>query len=99
MSRARGSQLYALLLRLYPKASRHEYETGMIEMFELRAAEAQHKNAPGRVWFVIRELGGLMLVAVRQRFMLNRRASAGGENPLLRPQRLDRIRFGGLSHG
>ncbi len=25
MSRARGSQLYALLLRLYPKASRQEY--------------------------------------------------------------------------
>ncbi len=50
MSRARGSQLYALLLRLYPKASRHEYEAGMIETFELRAAEvAQHKNAPGRV--------------------------------------------------
>ncbi len=39
MSRARGLQLYALLLRLYPKASRHEYEAGMIEMFELRAAE------------------------------------------------------------
>ena len=39
MSRARGLQLYALLLRLYPKASRREYEAGMIEMFELRAAE------------------------------------------------------------
>ncbi len=76
MSRDRGLQLYALLLRLYPKASRHEYEAGMIEMFELRAAEAaQHKNAPGRVWFVIRELGGLTLGAVRQRFMLNRQAS------------------------
>ncbi len=50
MSGARGLQLYALLLRLYPKASRHKPEAGMIEMFELRAAEtAQHKNAPGRV--------------------------------------------------
>ncbi len=82
MSRDRGLQLYALLLRLYPKASRHEYEAGMIEMFALRAAEAaQHKNAPGRVWFVIRELGGLTLGAVRQRFMLNRRASGTGAIP------------------
>ncbi len=38
MSRARGLQLYALLLRLYPKASRREYEAGMIEMFALRGA-------------------------------------------------------------
>ena len=91
MSRARGLQLYALLLRLYPKASL-EYEAGMIEMFALRPAEAaQRKNAPGQVWLVIRELGGLTVRPTMARSYSARSALTGSTAAARRAGRNDAV--------
>ena len=61
-------RVFRRLLRLYPRRYRDLYGTSMEETFALRTSEARRSR--GLVtwgWVVMREMGGLVITAVRQR--------------------------------
>src|SRR5688572_28849989 len=58
---------YAGVLRLLPEEVRHEYGADMLATFQTRAAEARRRRRRYAA-FVMREVAGVMVVAVTERF-------------------------------
>jgi hypothetical protein len=59
--------LYRWLLRLYPAAYFREYAGEMTWVFRQAEQAASAKHSRARVWFGIRELGGVVKGALRER--------------------------------
>lgn len=61
-------RVYRLLLRLYPRDFRERYGDGLLETWRTRSAEARRRGgAPTLAWFHLREIGGLVAGALRER--------------------------------
>jgi predicted permease len=61
-------RLYRWLLRLSPHALRRDYGTAMEEMFARRMADASRSGAWRRTYVLCRELAGLLVLAISERF-------------------------------
>ena len=79
-------RVYRRLLRLYPRGYRDLYGTSMEETFALRTSEARRTRGPVTYgWVVVREMGGLVITAVRQR--LAGRPTGSSRQPARRGER------------
>ena len=72
-------RLYRLLLRLYPGAFRRRFGPGLLETWRLRRDEARRSRGPGGMaWFHLREIGGIVVGALRERLHGPRRETGSG---------------------
>jgi putative ABC transport system permease protein len=61
-------RIYRWLLRLSPQALRRDYGAAMEDMFARRMADAARSGAWRRTYVLCRELAGLLILAVSERF-------------------------------